>query len=98
MGDQFQPDLDTYFSNSSNSEWIGRTEYYAIAGASGWSSIGSGSQYVYIREPNPAVKPGAIRSYAGITYEWAYDGTQYGWWVHESSYAEPMFNTDFAIS
>ena len=93
VGDQFQPDLDTYFNSGSNSEWIGRTEYYAIAGASGWSSIGSGSSYVYIREPNPAVKPGTMRSYGGINYVWDYDGTQYGWWVHESSYAVPMFNT-----
>lgn len=93
VGDVFQPDTDTFYNSSANGEWIKRDEYYAIAGASGWSSIGSGSQRVYIREPNPAVKPGTIRSYAGITYEWAYDGTQYGWWVHESSYAEPMFTT-----
>tara|TARA_Y100001972_G_scaffold124932_1_gene175161 strand:- start:5633 stop:7903 length:2271 start_codon:yes stop_codon:yes gene_type:complete len=93
VGDQFQPDLDTYFNSGSNSEWIGRTEYYSIAGASGWTSIGSGSQYVYIREPNPAVKPGTMRSYGGINYVWDYDGVQYGWWIHESSYAVPMFNT-----
>ena len=93
VGDQFQPDLDTYYNMGATGEYIGRTEYYNINGASGWTSIGSGSQYVYIREPNPAVKPGTIRSYGGINYEWSYDGTQYGWWVHESSYAVPMFNT-----
>lgn len=93
VGDLFQPDLDTFYNMGSNGEWIKRGEYYAIAGASGWQSMGSGSQYVYIREPNPAVKPGTIRSYGGINYIWDYDGTQYGWWVHESSYAVPMFNT-----
>ena len=93
VGDPFDPSQDAYFNSPSNSEWIQRHQYYGINGASGWSSIGSGSQYVYIREPNPAVKPGTIRSYRGINYEWAYDGTQYGWWIHESSYAVPMFNS-----
>jgi hypothetical protein len=93
VGDQFQPDLDQYYNMGANGEYIARDEYFGINGASGWTSIGTGSQYVYIREPNPAVKPGAIRSYGGINYVWDYDGTQYGWWVHESSYAVPMFNT-----
>ena len=93
VGNQFQPEIDAYFNSGADGEFIKRTEYYAINGASGWASIGSGSQRVYIREPNPAVKPGTLRSYAGINYEWAYDGTQYGWWVHESSYAVPMFNS-----
>ena len=93
VGDPFDPSQDAYFNNGANSEWIQRHQYYGINGASGWSSIGTGSQYVYIREPNPAVKPGTLRSYGGINYEWAYDGTQYGWWIHESSYAVPMFNS-----
>ena len=26
-----------------------------------------------------------MSSCGGINYVWDYDGTQYGWWVHESS-------------
>ena len=93
VGDQFDPAQDQYYNMGATGEYIARDEYFNINGASGWTSIGTGSQYVYIREPNPAVKPGTMRSYGGINYVWDYDGTQYGWWIHESSYAVPMFNT-----
>jgi hypothetical protein len=90
VGNPFVPNSDTFFNDAADGEYIQRTQYYApLGGASpGWTSIGSGSLYVYVREPNPLVRNGDIKTYYGmpLVYDY-YDSSKFGWHVPDYAYA-----------
>ena len=90
VGNPFVPNSDTFFNDAADGEFIQRTQYYSpLAGASGgWTSIGSGSLFVYVREPNPLVRNGDIKTYYGmpLVYDY-YDSSKFGWHVPDYAYA-----------
>jgi hypothetical protein len=90
VGNLFEPGIDTFFNDGADGEWIQRDQYYTpLAGASGgWTNIGTGSLNVFVREPNPLVRNGDIKTYYGmpLVYDY-YDNTRFGWHVPDYAYA-----------
>jgi len=99
VGDQFQPNISSYFNSGSTSEYIQMDRaYQPQLGASAWQTFsGGGWQSVYIREMDSRMSPGMHRSCHLVERIYGFDDNGVPRWEQADSMSCLPYWTDISL-
>ena len=99
VGDQYQPNLNYYFSSGTSSEYVGNTMMYQPqCGATAWESFSNGGwSEVYIREMDTRISPGDHRSLHLVERIYGFDDNGVPIWTLADSMNPMPFWSDFSL-